>query len=168
MFKIMSRISKVSTANLVSAAHIAERAVAVRLVELFARSSSLDSPTVQVVNMYGDRLDLPASLADVMLRAAELMAEGLSVTVLADEEMLTTQAAANVLNVSRQYLVRLVDDGKLPAVKVGSHRRLRASDVEAFRSARDRDRQASLDRLVAFSEDVEGYALQPANGVDAA
>jgi hypothetical protein len=109
MFKIMSRISKVSTANLVSAAHIAERAVAVRLVELFARSSSLDSPTVQVVNMYGDRLDLPASLADVMLRAAELMAEGLSVTVLADEEMLTTQAAANVLNVSRQYLVRLVD-----------------------------------------------------------
>ncbi len=89
-------------------------------------------------------------------------------TVLPNEEMLTTQAAAHFLNVSRQYLVRLVDNGQLPAVKVGSHRRLRASDVEAFRSARDRDRQASLDRLVALSEEAGGYGLEPTEGAAAA
>jgi excisionase family DNA binding protein len=164
----MSSISKVSTSNLVSAAPIAERAVAVRLVELFVRSSSRDSPTVQVVSTSGDHLDLPVCLVDVALRAAELIAEGRSVTVLPNEEMLATQAAAHFLNVSRQYLVRLVDNGQLPAVKVGSHRRLRASDVEAFRSARDRDRQASLDRLVALSEEAGGYGFESAEGVDAA
>ncbi len=88
-------------------------------------------------------------------------------TVIADDELLTTQAAADVLNVSRQYLVRLVDGGRLPAVKVGSHRRLRASDVEAFRRARDLDREVSLDRLVALSEEAGGSALEPAEGAHA-
>jgi excisionase family DNA binding protein len=76
--------------------------------------------------------------------------------------------AMATLNVSRQYLVRLVDNGRLPAVKVGSYRRLRASDVETFRAARDRDRQVSLDRLVALSEDAGGYGLEPTKATDAA
>ena len=94
-----------------------------------------------------------------MYRAAELLAEGRPVAVLPDEEMLTTQAAADLLNVSRQYLVRLVDSGELPAVWVGSHRRLRAADVAAFKTARDARRTSALDRLVALSEEVGGYAI---------
>ena len=111
-------------------------------------------------------MELPAALAEVVRRAAELLAGGRSVTVLADEEMLTTQAAADMLNISRQYLVRLVDSGRLPAVKVGSHRRLRASDVEAFKIARDKGRDAALDRLVELSEEVGGYALEPSEEPD--
>ncbi|WP_283963133.1 excisionase family DNA-binding protein [Sinorhizobium sp. 6-117] len=81
-------------------------------------------------------------------------------TVLPDEEMLSTQAAADILNVSRQYLVRLVDNGELPAEKVGSHRRLRATDVAAFKAARDAKRSSALDRLTSLSEDVGGYELE--------
>ena len=73
--------------------------------------------------------------------------------------MLTTQAAAERLNVSRQYVVRLVDQGALPSIKVGTHRRLRLADVLAYKTQRDSDRDVALDRLAAMSEDVGGYQL---------
>jgi len=59
----------------------------------------------------------------------------------------------------RQYVVRLVDRGALPAVKVGSHRRLRARDVEAYKAERDTERDTALDRLAAMSEEIGGYGL---------
>jgi excisionase family DNA binding protein len=83
----------------------------------------------------------------------------LAISVVADDEMLTTQQAAELLNVSRQYVVRLADCGTLPAVKVGSHRRLRVSDVEAFKIKRDADRDTAVNRLAAISEDIGGYRL---------
>lgn len=94
-----------------------------------------------------------------MYRAAELLAEGRPVAVLPDEEMLSTRAAADLRNVSRQYLVRMVDAGELPAVKIGSHRRLRAADVAAFKTARDAKRTSARDRLSLLSEEEGGYEL---------
>jgi excisionase family DNA binding protein len=115
--------------------------------------------TVQIVDETGQRMKLPASLADVMALAAALMAEGRRVSVVAEDDMLTTQRAAERLNVSRQYVVRLVDRGDLPAVKVGSHRRLRAADVEAYKVERDAHRDRALDELAAMSEEIGGYQL---------
>ncbi|MEX2744587.1 helix-turn-helix domain-containing protein [Rhizobium mongolense] len=113
-----------------------------------------------VIDADGERLELPNVLAEVMYRAAELLAEGRPVTVLPDEGMLSTQAAADILNVSRQYLVRLVDAGELAAEKVGSHRRLRATDVAAFKADREAKRASALDRLTSLSEELGGYELE--------
>ncbi|WP_395714554.1 helix-turn-helix domain-containing protein [Reyranella sp.] len=114
---------------------------------------------MQVVNAKGQRLELSATLANVMYRAAELLAEGRPVAVLPEEEMLSTQTAADFLNVSRQYLVRMVDAGELAAMKVGSHRRLRAADVAAFKAVRDAKRTTALNRLTERSEEAGGYAF---------
>jgi len=116
--------------------------------------------SVQIIDRSGKQVELPDPLTDVMARAATLLAEGRSVSVIADDEMLSTQGAAELLNVSRQYVVRLVDQGSLPAVKVGSHRRLKARDVEAYKVQRDADRDAALDRLAYASEEIGGYALR--------
>jgi excisionase family DNA binding protein len=155
----MARASRSSFDTALSAVQpapsAAEQACAAQLVELVGHSPTAGRHIV--VKVDGRDVELPASLAEVIVRAAELLAEGHSVTVLADEAMLTTQAAADVLNVSRQYLVQLVDDRRLPAVMVGSHRRLRAADVQAFKAVRDRERSAALDRLVALSKDAGGY-----------
>lgn len=73
------------------------------------------------------------------------------------EQQVTTQEAADLLNVSRQYLVRLLDAGTLPFTKTGTHRRVRVEDVVRFKTARDAERAAALDELTAMTEDVDGY-----------
>ncbi len=104
-------------------------------------------------------MEVPAVMSEVIRKAAELMAAGQAVTVLAEDRFLTTQQAAALLNVSRQYLVRLIESGQLPAVKVGAHRRLRPADVEDYKTRRDARRTSALDALTALSEDLAGYDL---------
>ena len=136
-----------------------ERAAAARLAAALGPSTAGSKQAVQMVDIDGHRIDLPEALAEVIARAASLLAKGHKVAVLPDDEVLTTQQAANRLNVSRQYVVRLVDQGVLPSTKVGSHRRLRARDVDSYKVARDARRDAALDRLAALSEDAGGYQL---------
>lgn len=94
-------------------------------------------------------VELPAVAAEAVRRLLVELASGASVHVLADDAELTTQEAANVLGISRTYLVRLVDEGKLPAKLVGTHRRLRAADVLTYRARREA-------RLQAVAEITEG------------
>jgi excisionase family DNA binding protein len=139
------------------AVSIVERSAAARLLSILAPKVASDRSALQIVDEGGHRLEVPTALRDVLYRAAELLAGGQAVTVLADEQMFSSQAAAGLLNISRQYLVQLVDAGELAAVKVGTHRRLRLADVEAFKVARDAKRTAALDQLTALSEEVGGY-----------
>jgi len=64
--------------------------------------------------------------------------------------------AADLLNVSRQYLVRLLDQGRIPFTKTGKHRRLKIEDMLAFKEERDRERKAGLDELARMSEEFGG------------
>ncbi|MFL6846175.1 MAG: helix-turn-helix domain-containing protein [Allosphingosinicella sp.] len=142
------------------AVHDSDRVAVARLAGLFKKPrAGTARPAIHVVDGNGNQVELPEPLADILAHAATLMADGQQVSVIAGGEMLTTQGAAERLNVSRQYVVRLVDRGKLPAVKVGSHRRLHASDVEAFRARRDAERDAALDQLALISQEMGGYRL---------
>ena len=92
-----------------------------------------------------------------MQQATEQLARGAAVAVVPISQELTTQQAAELLNVSRQYVVRLVDEGKLPCVRTGSHRRLLLEDVLRFKKERDREREETLDELTRLHEDLGGY-----------
>ena len=80
-----------------------------------------------------------------------------SITVVPVGRELTTQQAANLLNVSRQYLVRLLDEGQIPFRKTGAHRRLRIEDVLAFKDTRDKDRRARWRELSRLTQELGGY-----------
>jgi excisionase family DNA binding protein len=69
----------------------------------------------------------------------------------------TTQQAADLLNVSRQYLVRLLDEGRIPFRKTGKHRRLRIEHVLQFKEKRDKDRRAGLRELSQMTQEFGGY-----------
>ncbi len=71
---------------------------------------------------------------------------------------LTTEQAADTLNVSVEYLACLLDEGRIPFREQRGHRLLGREDLLAFKRERDRDRQNALDDLAQISQDLGGYA----------
>ncbi|MBX6342618.1 MAG: helix-turn-helix domain-containing protein [Thermomicrobiaceae bacterium] len=103
-------------------------------------------------------IELPESVARLLEQAVHLLARGEAVSIVPVHKELTTQEAADLLNVSRQYLVRLLERGEIPYHRVGTHRRIRFGDVMAYKRARDRRRREGLARLTALSQDLGSYS----------
>lgn len=104
-----------------------------------------------------ERIAIPETVLHLLTRAVELLARGDAVAVVPVEQYVTTQEAADLLNVSRQYLVRLLDAGTLPFTKTGKHRRVPVEDILRFKTMRDAERAAALDELTRMTEDIGGY-----------
>jgi excisionase family DNA binding protein len=73
------------------------------------------------------------------------------------QEELTTQEVADILNVSRQYLVELLDTQTIPHTKVGTHRRIRFADLVNYKNERDAKRQEGLSRMTKKSQQLGLY-----------
>lgn len=98
------------------------------------------------------KLALPASAIRLLLDLLTEMAAGNAVTLIPVHAQLTTQQAADVLNVSRPFLVSLLEEGKIPHIKVGTHRRILFEDLMRYKKEVDRERRKVLDELVKQSE----------------
>ena len=101
-----------------------------------------------------ETLELPASAVRLLVDMLEHMARGDAVTLLPIYKELTTQQAADLLNVSRPYLVQLLDGRKIPYRKVGTHRRIRAEDVLSYRREMDQKRREVLMELAAHDQEL--------------
>lgn len=104
------------------------------------------------------KLLLPATAVRLLLDLLTEMAAGNAITLIPVHAQLTTQQAADVLNVSRPFLVSLLEQGKIPHVKVGTHRRILFEDLMRYKKDIDRERQKALDELTRESEKLNiGY-----------
>lgn len=115
------------------------------------------APECKLVGPGGKTLSLPESVFYMLERVAEVMARGDSITIVPVGREVTTQQAADLLNVSRQYFVRLLEGGRIPYHKTGKHRRLRIEDVLAFKAKRDQDRRSGLRELSQMTQQFGGY-----------
>ncbi len=98
-------------------------------------------------------IDFAASLTGVIEQTTEMLLAGKQVRVIEDDEAITTQEAADLLNVSRPYLVKLLDTGEIaPLPKVGRHRRVARASVLKYKRHRDAQRESALRELAALSQ----------------
>lgn len=105
--------------------------------------------TVQVRDAdHEEPIELPAGAVSLLMEVLEAMASGRGVTLIPENAELTTVQAADILNVSRPFLIKLLEESVIPYRLVGKHRRIRMDDVIAYKERIDRDREATLDRLV--------------------
>ncbi|PLY14479.1 MAG: DNA-binding protein [Sedimenticola sp.] len=110
------------------------------------------------VQLDGNDLVLPRQALALLRDLLVEMAQGNAVTIVPTHAELTTQEAANILNVSRPHLVKLLEEGVIPFSRTGTHRRIRYQDLMSYRAQRNQESKAALDELVSEAQDHDmGY-----------
>lgn len=110
----------------------------------------------------GDTVDVtvPRAAYQLLLESLAQLSNGNAVTVVPVRAELTTQQAAALLNVSRPHLVHLLEDGALPFRKVGTHRRVLAEDVIAYKLRDDEKRRQAADGLPKPGHLLESHPVE--------
>ena len=103
-------------------------------------------------------LSLPAPAVRLLNEILKEMAKGNAVTLIPVDAMLTTQEAADILNVSRPFLIGLLEAGRIPYQRLGSHRRILLRDLMTFKAKADTDREEALRILTEEAQELNmGY-----------
>jgi excisionase family DNA binding protein len=99
-------------------------------------------------------LKIPASAARLLVQILDEMSRGNAVKIVPVHAELTTQEAADLLNVSRPTLIQMLEEGKIPFRKVGTHRRVRMEKLMQYKRQLEADRRAALAELVAYDQEI--------------
>lgn len=134
-------------------AEVAERAVR-RIKDYLMRHP--DEQTIPVTGEHGgdDALILPREAVSMLAFILAQAAEGRGVNVIPSQAELTTQQAAAMLNVSRPYLIKLLESGEIPYRLVGRHRRVTYEALHDYKRHDDARRRAAAADLSALGQDL--------------
>jgi excisionase family DNA binding protein len=106
------------------------------------------------VSLDGNEMILPRQALALLREVLSEMAQGNAVTIVPTHAELTTQEAANFLNVSRPHIVKLLEQNVIPFTKTGTHRRVRYQDLVNYRNQQIEQSQRALDKLAAEAQEL--------------
>lgn len=115
------------------------------------------SPTVTLMAVgAGERatITVPRAAFGLLVEILDQMADGNDVAVIPHARELTTQEAAAILNVSRPYVIGLLEQGRIPFHKTGTHRRIRLADLLAYKKHQDEVSRRALAELTAEAQEL--------------
>ncbi|MGD9836288.1 MAG: helix-turn-helix domain-containing protein [Afipia sp.] len=102
----------------------------------------------------GQELTLPRAATRLLAHLLTEMAQGNAVTLIPIHAELTTQQAADILNVSRPHLIQLLEERIIPFHKVGTHRRVKFSDLEIYKNQFEEKRRAAMQELADQAQEL--------------
>jgi excisionase family DNA binding protein len=102
----------------------------------------------------GSTIVLPRGMHRLLSHLLTEMARGNAVTIIPLHAELTTQEAADYLNVSRPYLIDLLERGKIEFRKVGTHRRIKFEDLKGYKTTSDAESRKAMDELAAQAQEL--------------
>jgi excisionase family DNA binding protein len=120
-------------------------------------ASSRMYPLPKLVGPDGDEIELPLSVFQILRQIIDHMMHGQAISIVPVDKELSTQDAADILNVSRPFLVSLLEAGTIPYIKVGTHRRIRFIDLMEYKKRRDEETERGLEKIVRISEELGLY-----------
>ena len=116
--------------------------------------------TARLTGFDGHRIEIPGDLVEALLLIVQQLHTGNGVSIAALRAEVTTAEAADLLNVSRPFVIKLLETGEIPFRKVGTHRRVRLVDVLEYRDRQDAIANAALDNMVRQAEEHGLYDLR--------
>lgn len=123
-------------------------------------STQFETQRIQIFDAKNEahQVELPTSALRLLVDVLSELAEGNAVKVVPIHAELTTQEAADMLNVSRPHLVKLLESGALAFHKTGKHRRIRFADLMAFKTEQDRASAQAMEALAKQAQELQlGY-----------
>ena len=126
-------------------------------IRAFSTALKTRRPTLVEVVTQGEepaRATVPFEAFELLMNVLAHLANGHAVTVMPVKAELTTQQAADLLNVSRPFLIKLLDNGQIPLRRVGTHRRVRLQDVVTYKGLDDVRSKSAADALAAEAQEL--------------
>lgn len=134
-----------------------ERTAANQLRKILASQTGDHDRSIRVLEPGTDKpaeITLTPYLSTLLMEVLRPIGAGDAVTLVPVSQMLTTQQAADILNVSRPFLIGLLERKEIEHQKVGRHRRIRAEDLFSYRDRRDENRKLALADLAKIDSDL--------------
>jgi len=121
-----------------------------------------------LVTSAGERIEIPGTVFEVLRTAVGFMSHGQAVTLVPDNQAITTQRAADILGMSRPFFIKQLEGGLMAHHRVGNQRRIYLRDVLKFAKKRDKERLSALDLLArdAFEAGLYERNVFPEGGSD--
>jgi excisionase family DNA binding protein len=111
----------------------------------------------QLVSPEGELLELPEPIHTALRQMIPYLLRGDAVSLVPVQQQLTTQQAADFLNMSRPHLIKLLREGTIPHTMIGTHRRVYFRDLLEYKRRRDAERRKALDEMTALAEELGIY-----------
>ena len=130
---------------------------ALRLVDEALTENTTDGPVTLTVAGAAENVVVPKTVVGLLSRILANLANGEGVAVIPVDRELSTQKAADMLNVSRPFLIRLLEEGRIDFRLVGTHRRVKTASLLRYLSQDEAERRSAADELSRMTKEL-GFA----------